>query len=71
VSDVEVLAGEARGALRKKDALLKEALAGELEPVYRLLPRQQMDQCGCYDWGKKSTRLSPGRGRNHWRRCIG
>ena len=30
VTDVEVLAREARGALRKKDAELKEALAGEV-----------------------------------------
>jgi transposase len=44
VTDLEVLAGEARGALRKKDAELKEALAGKLEPVYRLLLRQHMDQ---------------------------
>ncbi len=44
VTDVEVLAGEARGALRKKVAELKEALAGQLEPVYRLVLRQQMDQ---------------------------
>ena len=44
VTDVEVLTGEARGALRKKVTQLKEALAGELEPVYRLLLRQQMDQ---------------------------
>jgi transposase len=44
VTDVEVLAGEARGALRKKDTPLKEALAGQLEPVYRLLLRQHMDQ---------------------------
>jgi transposase len=44
VTDVEVLAGEARGALRKKNAELKEALAGRLEPVYRLSLRQHMDQ---------------------------
>jgi transposase len=44
VTDVEVLTGEARGALRKKVTQLKEALAGELEPVYRLLLRQQKDQ---------------------------
>lgn len=43
-TDVEVLAGEARGALRKKDAQLKEALAGQLEPVYRMVLRQQMEQ---------------------------
>ena len=44
VTEVEVLAGEARGALRKKNAELKEALAGRLEPVYRLLLSQHMDQ---------------------------
>jgi len=44
VTDVEVLAGEARGVLRKKEAELKEALVGRLEPVYRLLLRQHMDQ---------------------------
>jgi transposase len=44
VTDVEVLAAEARGALRKKDAALKAALAGRLEPVYRLLLRQHMEQ---------------------------
>ena len=44
VTDVEVLAAEARGALRKKDAELKEALAGQLEPVYRLLLKQHLEQ---------------------------
>jgi len=44
VTDVEALAKEARGVLRKKDAELKEALAGRLEPVYRLLLKQHMDQ---------------------------
>jgi transposase len=44
VSDVEVLAGEARGVLRRKEAQLKEALVGRLEPVYQLLLRQHMDQ---------------------------
>jgi hypothetical protein len=44
VTDVEVLAAEARGALRKKDAELKEALAGQLEPVYRMLLKQHMEQ---------------------------
>ena len=43
-TDPEELLGEARGALRKKRAELKEALAGELEPVYRLLLKQQMAQ---------------------------
>jgi hypothetical protein len=40
VTDVEVLGG----ALRNKDAELKEALAGRLEPVYRLLLKQHMEQ---------------------------
>jgi transposase len=44
VNDVEVLAREARGVLRRKDAQLKEALVGRLEPVYQLLLRQHMDQ---------------------------
>jgi hypothetical protein len=44
VTDVEPLAGEARGKLRQKDAELREALAGQLEPVYRMLLRQHMDQ---------------------------
>ena len=44
VTDVEVLAGEARGALRKKDAQLKQALVGQLQPTYRLLLKQHMDQ---------------------------
>lgn len=44
VTDVEVLAREARGVLRKKDAELKEALAGQLEPIYRLLLKQHLEQ---------------------------
>jgi transposase len=44
VTDVETLAKKARGTLRRKDAQLKEALAGRLEPIYRLLLRQHMDQ---------------------------
>ena len=43
-TDATVLAAQARGSLRKKEEQLKEALAGQLEPVYRLLLRQQMDQ---------------------------
>lgn len=43
-TDVEELLGEARGALRKKKAQLEEALAGQLEPVYRFLLRQHMAQ---------------------------
>lgn len=44
VTDVEMLAKQARGVLRKKDAELRLALAGQLEPVYRLLLKQHMDQ---------------------------
>jgi transposase len=44
VTDVEKLAKEARGVLRKKDTELKQALAGQLEPVYQLLLRQHMEQ---------------------------
>jgi transposase len=44
VTDVEVLAAEARGALRAKDAQLREALAGGLDPVCRLLLRQHLEQ---------------------------
>jgi transposase len=44
VTDVDVLAGEARGTLRQKHAQLQEALAGKLEPVYRLVLRQHMEQ---------------------------
>ena len=43
-STPEVLAGEARGALRKKEAQLREALAGKLEPTYRFLLKQNLDQ---------------------------
>ncbi len=43
-TDIAALAGEARGSLRKKKAELEEALTGQLEPVYRLLLRQKMDQ---------------------------
>jgi transposase len=43
-TDVAALAGQARGALCKKTAQLKEALGGYLEPVYRLILRQQMEQ---------------------------
>lgn len=44
VTEVEVRAGEARGALPKKERELKQALAGPREPVYRLLLRQHMEQ---------------------------
>jgi transposase len=43
-TDVNVLAAQARGVLRKKDAELKEALAGGLDPVYRRLLKQNMEQ---------------------------
>ena len=43
VTDVEVLAGKARGVLRKQDRELQEALARRWERVYRLLLRQHMD----------------------------
>jgi transposase len=43
-TDVAVLAGEARGALRKKEAALKEALAGKLDAEYRFLLRQRLQQ---------------------------
>lgn len=43
-TDVEELVKEARGALRKKKPALKQALAGHLEPVYRFLLKQHMDQ---------------------------
>lgn len=43
-SEAEQVAQEARGALRKKKAKLEEALAGHLEPVYRFLLKQHMDQ---------------------------
>jgi transposase len=43
-TDVEVLAGEAKAALRKKKEQLKEALAGYLGPAYRMLLRQYLDQ---------------------------
>jgi transposase len=43
-ADVAVLAAEARGVLQKKDAQLKEALAGKLEPIYQRLLQQNLDQ---------------------------
>jgi transposase len=43
-TDAAVLLKQARGSLRKKEAQLKEALAGQLDPVYRLLLRQHLDQ---------------------------
>ena len=43
-TDVVVLAGQARGRLRKKEADLREALGGKLDPVYRLLLQQNLEQ---------------------------
>jgi transposase len=43
-TDPEVLGKLAKGALRNKRTQLQEALKGQLEPVYRLLLRQHMDQ---------------------------
>jgi transposase len=43
-TDLEELLGEARGALRKKKAQLREALVGQLEPIYRILLKQHMAQ---------------------------
>jgi transposase len=43
-TDAAVLAAEARGVLQKKDAVLKEALAGKLEPIYQRLLKQNLDQ---------------------------
>jgi hypothetical protein len=43
-TEIEVLVGQARGALRKKETRLREALAGQLDPIGRLLLKQQMDQ---------------------------
>ena len=43
-TDVKVLAGEARGVLRQKEKQLKEALAGQLDPVYRFLLKHHMEQ---------------------------
>ena len=42
-TDVEVLVGQARGRLRKKDAALREALSGKLDPVSRLLLQQNIE----------------------------
>ena len=43
-TDAAVLAAEARGRLRKKKAQLQEALGGKLDPVYRMLLRQNLEQ---------------------------
>lgn len=43
-TDVQVLTAQARGALGKKTAALEEALAGKLDPVYRALLQQHIEQ---------------------------
>jgi len=43
-TDVKILAAEARGRLQKKDAELKEALAGKLDPIYQRLLKQNLEQ---------------------------
>lgn len=43
-TDVTVLVAEARGRMRKKEAALKEALTGKLDPVCRTLLQQNLDQ---------------------------
>lgn len=45
-SDPEKLVQEARGALRKKEAELREAFAGKLDEVSRLLLKQSLQQVG-------------------------
>jgi transposase len=42
-NDIDDMLDEARGALRKKRAQLKEALVGQLEPIYRILLKQHME----------------------------
>jgi len=62
---VDVLAQPTRGTLRNKDAELKEALAGQLEPVYRvrkfkrlLKQRFEADQAASADSGIAAPRES-------------
>jgi transposase len=43
-TDTAKIAETALGKLRKKDAELKEALAGKLEPTYRMILRQSLNQ---------------------------
>jgi transposase len=43
-TDVEAMVGEARGVLRKKQAALREALAGRLSPTGQLLLKQHLKQ---------------------------
>jgi len=42
--DIDEMVAECRGALRRKKAELREALAGALEPIYRILLKQLMGQ---------------------------
>jgi transposase len=42
--DIDELMGQARGRLKKKRAQLQEALVGSLQPVYRMLLTQHMEQ---------------------------
>jgi hypothetical protein len=42
--DIDELMGLARGRLKKKREQLKEALVGSLQPVYRMLLTQHMEQ---------------------------
>lgn len=46
-ADPQVLAAEARGALRKKEAQLREALTGRLGECERLLLKQRLEQWKC------------------------
>lgn len=43
-TDATVLAGQARGKLRNKEAALKEAMAGKLDPLYRALLKQDLER---------------------------
>lgn len=43
-TDIDRMVALARGSLRKKEAQLREALNGKLEPTYRLQLRQHMEQ---------------------------
>lgn len=43
-TDVSILVEEARAALKKKKAELREALAGHLDPIYQFLLKQYLDQ---------------------------
>jgi transposase len=47
-TNVDALVAEARGALRRKTDQLREALAGQLQPPYRLLLKQLLDQVSMY-----------------------